>query len=110
MTVADAGDSVSLTCPAFDNEGQFFHWFKQPVGFTPHIIGAGVLGSIRVTEQFKEPRFTITKGDKQNLLTIGNVSKQDEAIYFCQTGSAYTQTVANGTFLAVRGNVITTAE
>ncbi|XP_055368465.1 uncharacterized protein LOC114864886 isoform X1 [Betta splendens] len=102
VTVTDAGDYVTLICPVSDRDGSFFHWFKQPLGFMPQKVCAGILGTITVTEPFKESRFTSVNGENQNVLTIRNVSKEDEAVYFCQTGTAYAQTVANGTFLAVR--------
>uniref|UniRef100_A0A4W6FAW0 Ig-like domain-containing protein n=1 Tax=Lates calcarifer TaxID=8187 RepID=A0A4W6FAW0_LATCA len=43
----------------------------------------------------------ITEGEAEYLLTINNVTKEDEATYFCQSGAAYSQSFVNGTYLAV---------
>lgn len=103
MTEIEVGESVTLICPVSEKEGKFFHWYKQPLGYRAQKIAAGILGVITVTEQFKEPRFTISKGQDQYLFTIRNVTKGDQAIYFCQNGTAYAQDIVNSTFLAVNG-------
>ncbi|XP_023250377.1 uncharacterized protein LOC111645392 [Seriola lalandi dorsalis] len=44
----------------------------------------------------------VTEGKSQYLLTIRNVTKEDEATYFCQNGTAYSQSFNIGIFLAVK--------
>ncbi|XP_018549273.1 LOW QUALITY PROTEIN: uncharacterized protein LOC108895092 [Lates calcarifer] len=101
LTVVEPGDNVTLICPVADIGGKFFNLYKQSLGRTMYKVAAGVLGAITVNEQFKDSRFTVTKDEAQYLLTIRNVSKEDEATYFCQNGTAYSQTFGSGTFLAV---------
>ncbi|KAF3694136.1 Ig kappa chain V-V region HP 91A3 [Channa argus] len=101
LAVVKPGDNVTLLCPASDREGNFFHWYKQSLGFMAQKLASGILGIVTVSEQFKDSRYTITKGDNKYVLTIRNVSKDDEATYFCQNGTAYTQSFFSGTFLAV---------
>lgn len=92
-----------MTCPVMETEGKFFHWYKQPLGHMVQKIAAAILGKVTRTEQFKGSRFTITSGVGQYFLTISNVSREDEATYFCQNGTTYLQTFVSGTFLAVNG-------
>ncbi|XP_067455918.1 uncharacterized protein [Thunnus thynnus] len=67
-------------------------------------VASGLVGKITVSEQFRESRFTFTREDAQYSLIIRNVSKEDEATYFCHNGASYSQTFVNGTFLAVNDN------
>ncbi|XP_062282225.1 uncharacterized protein LOC133986425 [Scomber scombrus] len=69
----------------------------------PQTVGSGLNGKI-VSDEFKESRFNITNEGAHFSLTIRNVIKLDEAVYFCQKGSSYSQTFINGTFLAVNDN------
>ncbi|KAG7239915.1 hypothetical protein INR49_028166 [Caranx melampygus] len=103
LTVVELGGNVTLTCPVLETEGDFFHWFKQPLGHMVQTIASGVLGKVTPTEQFKGSRFAITRGVGQSLLTISNVCKEDEATYFCQNETKYSQNFVSGTFLAVNG-------
>ena len=66
-------------------------------------VAFGLVGKITVSEQFKESRFTVAKEDAQYSLIIRNVSKEDEATYFCQKGTSYSVKFVSGTFLAVNG-------
>jgi len=61
--------------------------------------------SLGKTEQFKDSRFKVTTEESQYFLTISNVTKEDEASYYCQIGTRLSQTFVNGTFLAVNGKV-----
>ncbi|XP_019113986.2 uncharacterized protein LOC104934722 [Larimichthys crocea] len=100
LTVAELGGNVTLQCPVPKEEGKFFHWYKQSVGHMVQRVAAVILGSMTVSEPIN-PRFTIIKAGRQYRLTIRNVSKEDEATYFCQHGVAYSQSFVNGIFLAV---------
>ncbi|XP_071314399.1 uncharacterized protein [Trachinotus anak] len=101
LTVVEVGENFTLICPVSDTEGKFFHWYKEPLGHMVEKVAAGILGTVTFTEPFKDTRFTVTKGKDQSVLTIRNVSKEDEATYFCQNGTAYEQTFVKGIFLAV---------
>uniref|UniRef100_A0A3B4TD77 Ig-like domain-containing protein n=1 Tax=Seriola dumerili TaxID=41447 RepID=A0A3B4TD77_SERDU len=105
LNAVELGDNATFTCPVSDTENKILLWCKQPLGQIVQMVAAVIVGTITVTEQFKDSRFTVTKGDNHYLLTIRNVSKVDEATYFCQSGTSYSQTVSNGTFLAVNGKI-----
>ncbi|XP_042274345.1 uncharacterized protein LOC121901579 isoform X1 [Thunnus maccoyii] len=103
LTLVEPGDNVTFHCPVFEKD-KFFHWYKQPLGHMGQAVASGLVGKITVSEQFRESRFTFTREDAQYSLIIRNVSKEDEATYFCQNGASYSQTFVNGTFLAVNDN------
>ncbi|XP_071313902.1 uncharacterized protein [Trachinotus anak] len=98
LTVVEVGDNVTFQCPVSDRGGRL-HWYKQPLGHMVEKVSDVISGKITVSEKFA--RFTVTKEEAQSLLTIRNVSKEDEATYFCHSGTGYLQTFSNGTFLAV---------
>ncbi|XP_074505772.1 uncharacterized protein LOC141775932 [Sebastes fasciatus] len=100
-TVVEVGGNVTLHCPFSKTEGQSFYLYKQSLGYLAQTVVAVVVGRITPTEQFNNPRFTATKEDAQYSLTIRNVSKEDEATYFCQNGATLSQSFVNGIFLAV---------
>ncbi|XP_067455927.1 uncharacterized protein [Thunnus thynnus] len=102
LTLVELGDNVTFHCPVSENDN-FIHWYKQTLGHMGQTVASGLVGKITVTEQFKS-RFTVAKEDAQYSLIIRNVSKEDEATYFCQKGTSYSQTFINGTFLAVNDN------
>ncbi|XP_074503774.1 immunoglobulin kappa light chain-like [Sebastes fasciatus] len=99
--VVEVGRNVTLHCPFSKKEGQSFYWYKQSLGYLAQTVLAVIVGRITPTEQFNNPRFTATKEDTQYVLTIRNVSKEDEATYFCLNGATYSQSFVNGIFLAV---------
>nr|XP_043896753.1 uncharacterized protein LOC122778726 isoform X2 [Solea senegalensis] len=98
VTVVKPGDNVNLTCTV-SSDKQVFNWYKQPPGHMLHTVVSRILK--KEIEQFIDERFTFTKVDNQYFLTIVNVSKEDEATYFCQSGTMYKYTFVSGTFLAV---------
>ncbi|XP_074505781.1 immunoglobulin kappa light chain-like [Sebastes fasciatus] len=99
--VVEVGRNVTLHCPFSKKEGQSFYWYKQSLGYTVQTVFAVIVRRITLSEQFNNPRFTATKEDTQYVLTIRNVSKEDEATYFCQNGTSNSQSFDNGIFLAV---------
>ncbi|XP_074505790.1 uncharacterized protein LOC141775950 [Sebastes fasciatus] len=101
-TVVEVGGNVTLHCPFSKEKGQSFYLYKQSLGYLAQTVVAVVVGRITPTEQFNNPRFTATKEATQYSLTIRNVSKEDEATYFCfKGGTSYSQSFVNGIFLAV---------
>ncbi|XP_040903674.1 immunoglobulin kappa light chain-like [Toxotes jaculatrix] len=102
LTEVEVGDNVTFHCSVSEKEDKFFYWYKQPPGYMVQTVADVIVGKVTVPEKLKNSRFTVTKGNNQYVLTIRNVSKEDEAAYFCQTGSTFSQTFVNGTFLAVK--------
>ncbi|XP_078025784.1 immunoglobulin kappa light chain-like [Epinephelus lanceolatus] len=101
LTVVELGGNVTLQCPVSEKEDKFFFWYKQSLGYMVQTVCAAVQGQLTVSEQFDNPRFKATKGAAQYLLTITNVSKEDEATYFCHFGASYLWSFSEGIFLAV---------
>ena len=102
LTVVEVGNNVTFHCKVSDR-GDFFHWYKQSLGEMGQSVASGLKGKMSISEQFKESRFNITVVDAHSSLIIRNVSKEDEATYFCQKGATYLPTFSNGTFLVVNG-------
>ncbi|XP_068447794.1 uncharacterized protein [Clinocottus analis] len=101
LTLAELGGNVTLQCPVFE-EG-FFYWYKQPLGFMVQTIAKGFITNIKLTLQFDNSRFKVSEGKTQNFLSIRNISKEDEATYFCFKGTSFDQSFVKGIFLAVKG-------
>lgn len=60
---------------------------------------------VSVDGQFNTSRFTTKKEDSLYHFMIRNVSKEDEATYLCQAGTAYKMLIMGGTVLVVNGKV-----
>ncbi|KAK2848667.1 hypothetical protein Q5P01_008501 [Channa striata] len=101
LTVAELGDNVALTCSVSSDETGLFYWYKMNLGYMFQTVAAGTFDKISLKGPYENSRFTLTKVGVQYNLTIRNVSKEDEATYFCQAGSAYIMKIINGTMLAV---------
>ncbi|XP_035983438.1 uncharacterized protein LOC110369460 [Fundulus heteroclitus] len=99
--VVDVGGNVTLHCPVSNTGGKFFHWYKQPLGHMMQTVASASIAGLKLTEQFKNNRFNLAEGASQYSLTIKNISKDDEAAYLCQNGTAYFQSFAAGVYLAV---------
>ncbi|KAM6999874.1 uncharacterized protein LKV04_004806 [Tautogolabrus adspersus] len=101
VTVVKPGESVTLACLFTRDEAGLLNWYKMKFGYMVQTVAAGSFDNVILVEQFDNSRFTITKEDYLNFLIIRNVSKGDEATYFCQVGTPYTLKMTNGTFVAV---------
>ncbi|XP_014901756.1 uncharacterized protein LOC106955846 [Poecilia latipinna] len=101
LEVVEVGGNITLHCPLSKTERKFFYWYKQPLGHMLQTVSSGSLTEQKLSEQFNNNRFNLTAGDSQCSLTIKNISKEDEAMYFCQGGTAYFQHFAAGMYLAV---------
>ncbi|XP_041800430.1 uncharacterized protein LOC121611801 isoform X2 [Chelmon rostratus] len=99
--VVEVGGNITLQCPIAEREGKFFQWYKLPLGDMVQTVASGSYTQPTLGAQFHKSRFKVTNGEKHYLLTIRNVSKEDEATYFCRSGSAYSPNSVNVTFLAV---------
>uniref|UniRef100_UPI0037E71A8C uncharacterized protein n=1 Tax=Semicossyphus pulcher TaxID=241346 RepID=UPI0037E71A8C len=104
MTVVEPGDSLTLPCSFTGDEAGLLNWYRLKFGYMVETVAAGSFDKISLEEQFEDSRFTITKVDTLYFLNIRNVSKEDEATYFCQAGTPYTMKVINSTLLAVNGH------
>ncbi|TKS72091.1 Ig kappa chain V-V region HP 91A3 [Collichthys lucidus] len=102
LTVVEAGGEVTLQCQ-FSAKGGFifYKWYKLPPGYMIQTVATGTYNQPILHEQFHNSRFNVTVEEARSLLTIKNVSKEDEATYFCQSGSAYKDSIKNATFLVV---------
>uniref|UniRef100_A0A3B5RB29 Ig-like domain-containing protein n=1 Tax=Xiphophorus maculatus TaxID=8083 RepID=A0A3B5RB29_XIPMA len=80
---------------------KFVNWYKQALGHIVEIVASVILGQTTITERFKGSHFAITPEGTRHDLTIFNISKEDEATYFCHIGTTYSQKFISGTFLAV---------
>ncbi|XP_036932366.1 uncharacterized protein LOC119007094 isoform X1 [Acanthopagrus latus] len=101
LTVVHVGGNVTLKC-SDSKENKFFYWYKLPLGYTVQTIAVRTHTQLTLSEQFKNPRFSVKEGEGSHFLSIRNVSKDDEATYFCQTGSVYSVSFVNDTFLVVK--------
>ncbi|XP_041800619.1 uncharacterized protein LOC121611949 [Chelmon rostratus] len=101
LTVAELGDNLTLTCPVPNDNSGFFYWYKLKFGYMVQTVAGGTLPKISLQGQFNNARFTLTKMNDMYVLNILNVSKGDEATYFCQGGTVYVLEFMNGTVLAV---------
>ncbi|XP_049898408.1 uncharacterized protein LOC126389035 [Epinephelus moara] len=101
LTVVEPGGSLNLTCPFFGNEAGLFYWYKLKFGYMVQTVAVGTFRTVNLQAPFDNSRFTVTKVNSQYVLNIRNVSKEDEATYFCQAGSAYIMKFINVTLLVV---------
>ncbi|XP_040903667.1 uncharacterized protein LOC121188150 [Toxotes jaculatrix] len=99
LTEVEVGDNVTFHCPV--SEEQLMFWYKQPPGYMVQTVATITYSNPVLGGQFNNSRFSVTKEKAQSLLTIRNVTKEDEATYFCQSGTVYSLNFVNGTFLAV---------
>ncbi|XP_028272773.1 immunoglobulin kappa light chain-like [Parambassis ranga] len=97
LTVAELGHDVTLHCNVSENA----KWYKQSLGQMPQTVAIRVSGQTITEKQFRNSHFTVTTKESQFSLSIRNVSKEDEATYFCQTVTAFSSVFVNGTFLVV---------
>ncbi|XP_029917092.1 uncharacterized protein LOC115366031 [Myripristis murdjan] len=101
VTVAQPGDTVTFQCPFLTEKFDFICWHKQSVGRMVQTVASKISTTQTFHEEFNNPRFSIGKSDSEFNLIIRNVSREDEATYFCQGGTAYKITNLNATYLRV---------
>ncbi|CAL8271430.1 unnamed protein product [Boreogadus saida] len=93
VKTAELGDTVSLDCAALPDDREKLYWYKQSLGYVPQTVVAKTYEKTT----FFHLRFTV--GLDFNL-TIRNVTKSDEANYFCQQGIFNSWN--KGTFVSVK--------
>ncbi|XP_061580838.1 uncharacterized protein LOC133446780 [Cololabis saira] len=101
LTETKLGDDVTLLCRPSDSIRQLFYWYKMNFGHMIQRILMGSFNKLTFEVQFQNSRYDVKKVGNGYALEIKNVSKDDEATYFCQVGAAYTMEFINVTFLAV---------
>uniref|UniRef100_A0A8C6KFN0 Ig-like domain-containing protein n=1 Tax=Nothobranchius furzeri TaxID=105023 RepID=A0A8C6KFN0_NOTFU len=102
LTEAASGDMVTLTCDVSGHEKGLFNWYKLSYRYMEQILAHSTLGSVEKQDLF-QGSYLIKKEHDVYSLTIKNISIEDEATYFCQTGPAYKLTFVNATHLVVIG-------
>ncbi|XP_034398850.1 uncharacterized protein LOC117737202 [Cyclopterus lumpus] len=100
LTLVELGGNVTLWCPVF-REG-YFYWYKQTLGHMIQTVARVTFTGQKLSLQLNNTRFKVTGGKTRYSLTIRNITKEDEATYFCFIGTAYGQSFVNVTFLAVK--------
>ncbi|KAM3612150.1 uncharacterized protein V6R79_003625 [Siganus canaliculatus] len=110
LTVAELGDDLTLTCLAFGELTGLFYWYKMKAGHMIQTIARGSFHEVSLQGHFNNPRFSVTTRDSMHHLSIQNLSKQDEAAYFCQSGAAYVMTFTNATSLVVNEHFLREAK
>nr|XP_033949414.1 uncharacterized protein LOC117454334 [Pseudochaenichthys georgianus] len=102
LTVVEVGDDLVLACSTVENEAGLFYWYKLKFGYMVETVAAGTLAEISLPGEFQNSRLTVKKRNAQFVLNFRNVTKEDEATYFCQSGTAYTMELVNSTLLFVK--------
>ena len=74
-------------------------------GYMAETVAVESFNKFTLTGKFNTPRFSVTKNNGLNSLTIMDISKEDEAMYFCQAGGVYAIEFTDGIVLMVKGNV-----
>uniref|UniRef100_A0A3P8UXW9 Immunoglobulin domain-containing protein n=1 Tax=Cynoglossus semilaevis TaxID=244447 RepID=A0A3P8UXW9_CYNSE len=100
INVVEPGEDVTLTSPC---HSKIFHWYKQRLGYTMDTVALNV-DNRESSKRTNDSRITVSTG-KDCTLTIRNVSKDDEATYFCFSGTMFRPSFASGIFLAVTGKI-----
>uniref|UniRef100_A0A8C5FSZ6 Uncharacterized LOC115552295 n=2 Tax=Gadus morhua TaxID=8049 RepID=A0A8C5FSZ6_GADMO len=99
MESAGLGDTVTLHCEAQQMDCSNLYWYKQCLGCYPEMVASKVF---QVATMKPHINLTLTEVEGACVfnLIIQNVTKGDEANYFCQQ---YTRAYwNNGTFLSIK--------
>uniref|UniRef100_A0A096MGG5 Ig-like domain-containing protein n=1 Tax=Poecilia formosa TaxID=48698 RepID=A0A096MGG5_POEFO len=95
------GDNVTFSCQS-SKDHRFLQWYKQSPGKMIQTMATGVYGKPTPTKTFNNTRFQFHRENNEISLTIHSVKKEDEAVYFCQSGTEFLLTVHNGFLLVVK--------
>uniref|UniRef100_A0A8B9JGP3 Ig-like domain-containing protein n=1 Tax=Astyanax mexicanus TaxID=7994 RepID=A0A8B9JGP3_ASTMX len=103
----ELGKAAPLHCSLRDqSSAEVRMWYKQRLEHSPLEVASKLKG--RDSEISPHPRFKVQKNTTGFSLTIENVVKEDEGMYFCGTGEGKTLKFSNSTFLTVTGNHLIT--
>lgn len=108
ITRAHFGENVTLRCFFLrEHRQKRFYWFKQTLGAKPSVVVQKQMSIVPTySEGFDNGRYSADIGDSHFHLSIEEVNRSDEGMYFCGMRVAYEVTFGNGTFLAVEGNTV----
>ncbi|KAF6726347.1 Ig kappa chain V-V region HP R16.7 [Oryzias melastigma] len=98
------GEDVTLRCKTAGYDQRMVYWHKLEFGFMIETIAFGSSPILPLQREFNSSRFKATKSGNEYFLEIKNVSKEDQATYFCQAGTSYTMSFINGSHLVVKGS------
>ncbi|XP_026036936.1 uncharacterized protein LOC113030076 [Astatotilapia calliptera] len=101
ITVTKLGDNVTLTCKIPRDNVGLSYWYKLNFGNMIETIASGSFDKISLKGPFNNSRFNATKVGDIYSLTITNATKEDEATYLCQGGTAYIMEFFNSMLLVV---------
>ncbi|XP_005749171.1 uncharacterized protein LOC102193616 isoform X2 [Pundamilia nyererei] len=101
ITMTKLGDNVTLTCKIPRDDVGLSYWYKLNFGSVIETIASGSFDKISLKGPFNNSRFNATKVGDIYSLTITNATKEDEATYLCQAGTAYIMEFFNSTLLVV---------
>uniref|UniRef100_A0A3B3C0W1 Uncharacterized LOC112153696 n=1 Tax=Oryzias melastigma TaxID=30732 RepID=A0A3B3C0W1_ORYME len=103
MIEAETGSNVTLNCSNSEFSQGVFFWYKLQFGYMIQKVAYGNMAKLTLKKTFENQRFNITQVGDVYSLSIRNVSKDDEATYFCQAGASYAVTFTNASQLVVKG-------
>lgn len=106
FTVANVGDNVTMSCPISLDQTGLLYLYKQKFGYTIQTVAKGSYSEISLERQFNNSRFESTIVNARHILHIRDVCKEDEATYFCHTGTPYEMKITNVTVLFVNGKYV----
>lgn len=106
ITEVKMGEDVTLRCKTAGYDQRMVYWHKLEFGFMIETIAFGSSPILPLQREFNNSRFKATKSGNEYFLEIKNVSKEDQATYFCQAGTSYTMSFINGSHLVVKGKEI----
>ncbi|XP_072520171.1 uncharacterized protein [Salminus brasiliensis] len=102
------GEAATLRCPYEEHSSTSMRmWFKQRLEHSPlEVVSKLGTKDAIFSSQFNQSRFKdLNRNASSFSLTIENVTKQDEGMYFCGVGDEKTLKISNSTFLAVTGDI-----
>uniref|UniRef100_A0A3B5KTM2 Ig-like domain-containing protein n=1 Tax=Xiphophorus couchianus TaxID=32473 RepID=A0A3B5KTM2_9TELE len=105
LAFSELSQTVNLTCKVLGFDNGLFFWYKINHGLMVQTVAGGSFNKVKLEQHFLNSRFESKKVEDTYCLIIKNVSKEDEATYFCQAGAAYKMTFVNGTNLVVNGKI-----
>ncbi|KAG9272292.1 hypothetical protein AMEX_G13267 [Astyanax mexicanus] len=101
----ELGKAAHLHCSLGDqSSAEVRMWYKQRLEHSPLEVASKLQGNYKdavLSPQFNQSRFKVQKDTTGFSLTIENVVKEDEGMYFCGTGEGKTLKFSNSIFLTV---------
>ncbi|KAI4893736.1 hypothetical protein NFI96_024555, partial [Prochilodus magdalenae] len=104
---AEPGQMVTLHCTFVDDSNKEVRmWYKQRLEHAPLEVASVIKGKMPIySNQSGKLRLTINSSVKGFSLSIKDVSKEDEGIYFCGAARMNTLDFSTATLLAVTGQL-----